>query len=450
MFTLIWWRIHQNLRGPILWLAIVASLILGMGHGILDGQRFADRQSEFLKVRKGAQDNIQMAKAYCQVTPTVLSKPDPSVLIAGALETSTGQAARLQGIFGEVTVFNPYTLDNPFLYYSISGGYGGSVFSLHALFALALTFRVVATDRRVATIRLLLTFGIGRTRFLVAEWVAALLTLLLPFSIGLTALLIVSQMAGAPLALLTLPVLSLVLLSGLTTGGFAWLGLWISSHSKTARAALTISIVIWALAAWVWPSVTAEIARVLQPISMGADIGHESKPSSDSLLVASLPIKPSTAVQNWSLFLQESRPVQERGREQYTARQRNILGQQYTMYRFLSCISPIAASRTALSSVCGSGGDGVVRFLRYCNNLNERVANWQRERITIDPQRAFILTNSDPPLIVNGIESVYEYEPTQGSFSRLLMSLIPLILVMSLSAIGAIISFNRKSLVAAQ
>lgn len=448
--TLVWWRITQNLKSPLVLLAIIASVILGAGHGLLDGKRFTERQAEFQNVRKSVIEELGRVRTYSQVIPYVLIKPEPDVLIAGGLENSTGLAARLWGVFGEASVYNPYTLDNPFLYFSISGGFGGSVISLYALFALALTFRAASTDRRIGAIRLLLSFGVSRSQYLAAEWSAALLTMAAPFVLGLATLLIASRTAGAYIHLASMPILALTILTMISTSAFSWLGLWISSQSNTARASLTISIVVWAIATWAWPSTAAEVGRLVKPVQENLYSRTTGQSRSDSLLVASLPTTPPVGTTGWSSIYLESRSSQNANSMVLSARQRNTLGSQYNIYSLLSCVSPIAAGKTGLASVCGSGGDGVLRFLQFCSLENEHVATWHRERLNQEPLRGLVDVYSDQPLVLNNIQAVREYLPTRDSWVRLLQSLIPLIMVNCILAFWATISFNCKSLVQAK
>ena len=81
ILTLINWRIFQNLRSFTIYLAVILSILLGIGYGYIDGYNYLDTQKEYLNNIKIAQYGANSVNIYSQVIPIAFACPDPNSLI---------------------------------------------------------------------------------------------------------------------------------------------------------------------------------------------------------------------------------------------------------------------------------------------------------------------------------------------------------------------------------
>ncbi len=450
LLTMTLWRIYRNIWNLKIAMAIIASIALGIGHGYLDGLRFSQVRNEYVNLQKSNEANFEKAATYSQILPSVVARPNPNSIICGNARDLVVGAAVLRGILGQPIFYNPYTLDNPYLYFAVSGGFGGSILLLHALFALALTYNSVSTDTRISAVRLLFSFGISRLAYLFAEWLAAVVTMLIPLVIGLIVFIVAAGTAGAEIKIFSTPIVGLILLSLCITSAYAWLGLWLSASMKSSHSALTLAVVIWACTTWLLPSLASETARLIQPINNDINAKLEGPSFQDSIIVASLPTKPSEGVDNWTASSVQFTIEGYYSKQSLNIQQRNMLTEQFKVYEILCISSPIAYSQLSLASICEAGENGARDFIKYCLLQNDFLYQWQREHIKRDPQRFFVKTGTDDPLDLNGLENIQHYASTSSPVRTFVVSFLPLIIWNTILAIGSIISFNKKSLVQTQ
>ncbi|MDD4051748.1 MAG: ABC transporter permease subunit, partial [candidate division Zixibacteria bacterium] len=385
--TLFRWRMLQNIRGYKLLLAVLASIVIGIGHGYIDGSRFHQISEEHSTILRSERERIGRARTYATALPAVVTKLEAQTIVAGSPVDMMGGAALIRGIFGGPIYYNPYSLNNPFLYFRISGGFAGSLVMLLGLFALSLTYNSASMDRRIGQVRLLLSFGISRRDYLLSEWSAAVFTMMIPLLIAMAVFLVTTASVGASISALSVTVIGTLLLTLLTISIFAWVGLWLSASSETSRGALTMAIVFWAAVSWIWPWIASETAQFAFPISNRISFRAEGPSYADSLFIAAIPTTPPPGVSGWSN--EYTRQVAEGylGRQTLSGDQRNALSRQLSLFEKLSVFSPVTISQLSLASVSGVAGYGARRFLEYCQTVNQYVRNWQSERMTANPLR---------------------------------------------------------------
>ena len=449
ILTLINWRVYQNLRSFTIYLALILSIILGIGYGYIDGHNYLDIQNKYQNNISSVQYGNAIAKVYSQFRPRVFISPDPHSLLISSSIVGVRSAAELMGLFGEPIFSNPYLVDNPFLYYKQSGGFGLSFILLYALFSILLTYRSLSTDKRIGRIKLIFSFEIKRTWYFIAEWCATIITLFIPMILGIFAFIITIKLIGINISAFSLLSLLLIVYGVMTISTFTTIGLWLSAISKSSRAALMLAIIIWAWAVWIWPSLSSETAQAVIQIDSEVDNTRPGLSYTDSVFLYSLPEKPPDGESDYSYGTSIESITKRYSIQSYSASKEKAIYRQYQLSKLLSYFSPISCAQNGLISICGTGGDGSRKFLDYCISQNKEFSKWQHSRFEEHPYLVLLRPGSlqDAGLNLKDIEPVYEFKATDNPVEFHVLSILPNLIWNCVLLFGAIIAFNRSSLV---
>jgi ABC-type transport system involved in multi-copper enzyme maturation permease subunit len=444
-WALLQWRFAQNVRSLRFAFALAIAALLGLSSGYFESRRYQNQLVEFKSITESYQNRIRQAETICELLPLAVNLPSPSSALARGTAGMFGATAVLPGVFGSPIIWNPYSLDNPFLHFSVSGGFAPISMAVFVLISFLFTFGSVAGAPRSGALRLILSFGVSRRVYLAAEFVGCVVTILIPLLVGLACLAASMRLENTHLELVSQAAVAYLILGLLTLSAAAWLGLLISSASMNPRSSLISLVFAWSVLVWLWPTFTAQGARIVYPTPADVEVKVPVPSGTDSLLLSSLPTSPPAEATSSS----RRHPAAIYSRYLSLATDPNrheALAHQYETAARFGYLSFLTAFDYGMYAACGVSATDQTRFESFCRAENRRIAQWQRDMIKANPRRFYVRTNLDTALVVHSQDYVIASNVDMRFNSEVLVAGVVLLAWTLLFATAAVVVFENRSI----
>ncbi len=247
-----------------------------------------------------------------------------------------------------------------------------------SFFALVLTFNAVSSEKERGTLRLVLSNGILRTKFLLAKYLGAALTVGVPFMIGLILCLVLISLRGIPVFSggFTTAVLLFFVISLLYLSFFILLGLLCSLAGGGSKTSLVLCLLCWVLVVVILPRSAGPLLHLRTfAVPTGEAIAEEARLAGREVwdrhrgenMITAGPETESTKLN--VRVMNEATLAEERVYDLY-------LDKKIRAVRTLmaaNCVSPASLFEYAASAAAGTGLAHFARFrsqvARYQNDL---------------------------------------------------------------------------------
>lgn len=400
---------------------LVCLSIIGVG-GFASIQDLQQKSDYCQAIELEQQRKLSEAKDYNQISGVLVMKPSALSLFSEGIGERYGLGAKTSGSAGPVEVFGR-TNANPFLLAFRSLDLAHIVGLLLTLMAVLFTYDAVSGERESGMLRLTLANSLPRYKFILGEYLGALLSILLPLlSCFLLWLLLIHVYGGIVLAPEDWMRLWLLFASSiLMVSLFAMLGIMVSCLTHQASTSVILGLFFWIFLGTLYPDLSSWAATKIAPISPGA----------------SSELEPNRAVAEAYLSKSEIRemmtlpPEQMRARAEELERQSQARFSQFVastetekdlelrqmvsqakLAELLQNLSPISAYMQLTSILAGTDLGSYVRFRTQARQLNHEMAKWREEKMKKYPQAAGAfgapLDLSDLPRLSFGQETLAE------------------------------------------
>lgn len=214
--------------------------------------------------RDTAEKSQKEIRVYSALRPEIVFPPEPLGIFGKGLSNQVGNKLKIQ--LGEVPLLpegKTATRDNPFLAAFFSVDFMDIAAIIFSLLALLFSYDAMTREREEGTLRLQMANALPRAKLLAGKVTGILLTLLpvLGFCFLLGAVIVLASgdisLSGREWGhLALLAIVSLVYLAV-----FVFLGLLVSSRSKSSVTSLVFCLFIWVLLVFIIPNLSSYLAE---------------------------------------------------------------------------------------------------------------------------------------------------------------------------------------------
>jgi len=215
---------------------------------IVSVDNYLNRDRIYKIEEKQAQDELNSARVYSALRPTVVQKPEALSIFSNGISNNIGNKVKIK--LGEYPLFpegHVSTRDNPLLNTFFSIDFATVIAILISLLALVFSYDAISREREDATLKLAFTGRISRITFLIGK-IAGLLLTLLPILLFCYLLAILIIMVNPEISLSLQDWKGVILLFTISIVYmlvFILLGIFISSLTKQSSSAIIISLLAW-------------------------------------------------------------------------------------------------------------------------------------------------------------------------------------------------------------
>jgi ABC-2 type transport system permease protein len=252
-----------NLVAPRFVTGFVLCLVLIPFSVLINISGYRERVAQYRIDRDAAEKAASEVRVYSAYRPEIVLPPEPLSIFGKGVSDQVGNRIRIQ--LGDKPVLaegKTAAGDNPFLASFFSVDFVDIAAIVFSLLALLFSYDAFSREKEDGTLKLQMSNSLGRASVLAGKLLGILVTLLpvLVFSFLLSGLLVLSARdvafaAGDWGRILLLFAASLVYLAV-----FVFIGLVVSTRSKSSVTSLVVCLFLWVLLVFVVPVVAANFA----------------------------------------------------------------------------------------------------------------------------------------------------------------------------------------------
>ena len=259
---------------------------------------------------------------------------------------------------------------------------------LLTLMAVLFGHDAITQEREQGTLQFILSGPVARRSMLLVKLagVTLIMALCLVYTLSLYLAIIITAAEGA-LSFSSLPsgnLFTFVVVSFLTLVVFGALGITVSTLVKSSSKALGISMGIWVVLVVIWPSFGSYISSMVWPVAPRQIAEREWMQKEGELINEEIAAQTRTAktleaqgasVETaWQKHLELRREWLLRRRDEVgrmTADRREQINRQQQTARWLCVVSPYAAFKESLATICGTGFADYNAFLDFVDRFDQ-------------------------------------------------------------------------------
>ncbi len=252
-----------NLLSARFVIGFVLCLILIPFSVLVNVSQYRDRAEQYRLEQDVADKDIRHVRVYSMLRPEAVIPPEPLSVFSKGISDQVGNNVRIQ--LGDKPVLpegKTAAGDNPFLASFFSVDFADIAAIVFSLLALIFSYDALTREKEDGTLRLQMSNSLGRSTYLAGKILGILLTLLpiLVFSFFLCAVLI---LFSRNISLAAADWGRVVLLFGaslLYLAVFVFIGLLVSSRSRTSVTSLVLCLFLWVFFVFLVPNAAANFA----------------------------------------------------------------------------------------------------------------------------------------------------------------------------------------------
>jgi ABC-2 type transport system permease protein len=224
-----------------------------------------------------ARKELEETRVYSGLRPTIVRPPNPLSVFCTGISGNMGNKVKID--FGNITplpVGNVSQSDNPFLNSFLSIDFIGVISILISLLALIFSYDLFTREREDGTMKLSLSKGISRSRFLSGKILGIMITLLpillLCYLLSILIILFsksISLDAGQWTSLVLLFLFSMVYMTV-----FVLAGAFVSSKVRHSSTSIIISLLGWIWFVFLTPALAKHIAETYVSIEKQDNVAY--------------------------------------------------------------------------------------------------------------------------------------------------------------------------------
>jgi len=252
---------------------------------LISVNNYQSRVAQYRIDREAADKAVKEVRVYSKLRPEVVFPPEPLSVFSMGISNQVGSHVKIWlGDKPMLAAGKAEAGDNPFLGAFFSVDFTEITAIVFSLLALIFSYDVLTREKEDGTLRLQMSNSLGRSTFLAGKVLGILLTLLpvLIFSFLLASIFIVFSSHISFTASEWGRIVLLFAISLLYLGVFVFIGLLVSSHSRTSVTSLVLCLFLWVGLVFLIPNLAANFAasfvRVQSRDNLDrvlADIDHE-------------------------------------------------------------------------------------------------------------------------------------------------------------------------------
>ncbi len=224
-----------------------------------------------------AKQELENTRVYSGLRPTIVRPPNPLSVFCTGINGNMGNKVKID--FGNITplpIGDVSQRDNPFLNSFLSIDFIGVISILISLLALIFSYDLFTREREDGTMKLLLSKGISRSRFLSGKILGIMITLL-PILVLCYLLSILIVLFSKNISLDAEQWTSLVLLfffSMVYMAVFILTGAFISSKVRHSSTSIIISLLCWIWFVFLTPALAKHVAQTFDNIEKHDNVAY--------------------------------------------------------------------------------------------------------------------------------------------------------------------------------
>jgi ABC-type transport system involved in multi-copper enzyme maturation permease subunit len=231
---------------------------------LINVSQYHDRAGQYRLDRDAADKAAREVRVYSMLRPEVVLAPEPLSIFSKGISDQVGNRVQIQlGDKPMLAAGKTEAGDNPFLASFFSIDFTDIAAIIFSLLALIFSYDALTREREDGTLKLQMSNSLGRSTYLVGKILGILLTLLpiLVFSFLLCVVLILFSrhisFAAAEWGRIAL----LFGASLLYLAVFVFIGLLVSSRSRTSVTSLVLCLFLWVFFVFLIPNIAANFAE---------------------------------------------------------------------------------------------------------------------------------------------------------------------------------------------
>jgi ABC-type transport system involved in multi-copper enzyme maturation permease subunit len=362
-----------------------------------------------------AAGEAQQADTYSRLTGRYLLEPNPYEFLSRGVGDQYGNSIAFNGVYGSprLSVFTSYK--NAFVAAHAKFDFAGIVGIFITLLAIFLTYDAVIGESERGQMKQVLSNPVPRVTVLAGQYLGALVTVTCALVLCVLLLLVIVLVSFSDVPPQLFSRIGVVLAASILLGSvYIWVGLLVSSLSRSSAASLTMSVLIWFLSALLFSNVAGLAARTIRPTDLqlmmsGPECTTAEKHSPSAYRAAGI----STGYR-WARIYDNAPPAAG-GTDPLNLSTYNRMMDQYDLYEMLSWLSPAGVFRLIAGREAKSGPQVHARYVHNGLTLQNDYIAWQREKLNRLPSRGWMVTDSDGPLDRSGFTPVQAFSPLRDT-----------------------------------
>ncbi len=324
--------------------------------------------------------------------------PNPMRAFVQGMDPTLTGTVRVTAMLRNEPHYQPAYSGNPLTYLFQPTDLIFLVGTVMSFLAMGFSYNAVSGEKEQGTLKLLMSFGVPRTKVILAKWLGGYLALIVPLILALTVgLLLVTTVSETDLKGMHWQALVLILGTGLVyLGAMYSLGILVSARTASGSTAILLLLLIWVLMVLVIPNLAPYLAAEFSPTRSPYLVEREKHLAEvegrlgfSKDLVRWRKAHPEVTERNyWRHYGSQEEEhylaIAER-KKQLTEQFRREMDAQVGLSQALARISPTASFVFAVSNLAGNGitgrhrmEDGLLVYQRQVNAFMEVV--WERRR----------------------------------------------------------------------
>jgi ABC-type transport system involved in multi-copper enzyme maturation permease subunit len=231
---------------------------------LINISNYRDRMAQYRIDRDAAEKVVQEVRVYSMLRPEVILPPEPLRVFSKGISDQVGNRVKIWlGDKPMLAAGKTDAGDNPFLASFFSIDFVDIAAIIFSLLALLFSYDAMTREKEDGTLKLQMSNSLGRSTCLAGKILGILLTLLpiLVFSFLLCVVLILLSRDISFTAVEWGRIALLFAISLLYLALFVFIGLLVSSRSRSSVTSLVLNLFLWVLFVFLIPTVAANFAE---------------------------------------------------------------------------------------------------------------------------------------------------------------------------------------------
>jgi ABC-type transport system involved in multi-copper enzyme maturation permease subunit len=253
-----------NLLSARFVISFILCLVLIPFSILINISQYQDRAAQYRIDRDAAEKRVQQVRVYSKLRPEVVIPPAPLSVFSKGVSGQVGNRVKIWlGDKPMLAAGKTEAGDNPFLASFFSVDFADIAAIIFSLLALIFSYDALTREKEDGTLRLQMSNSLGRSTLLAGKILGIVLTLLpiLAFSYLLSVVLILFSRNISFTAAEWGRIALLFAASLLYLTVFVFIGLLVSSRSRTSVTSLVLCLFLWVLFVFLVPNVSANFAE---------------------------------------------------------------------------------------------------------------------------------------------------------------------------------------------
>jgi ABC-2 type transport system permease protein len=268
-----------NLVSPRFVIGFLLCLVLIPFSILTNVSNYRDRADQFRVDRDASEKTVREVRVYSMLRPEVVLPPPPLSVFSKGISDQVGNRVKIW--LGDKPVLaagKTESGDNPFLASFFSIDFADIAAIIFSLLALIFSYDALTREKEDGTLRLQMSNSLGRSTFLAGKILGIVATLfpILVFSFLLSVVLVLFSRNIVFTAAEWGRIALLFGLSLLYLAVFVFIGILISSRSKSSVTSLVLCLFLWVFFVFLVPNLSANLAESF--------VGTQSRDNLDRVL----------------------------------------------------------------------------------------------------------------------------------------------------------------------